>query len=94
MVAAPVLALVLPVGEARAQDGEADGHDGQAGRQVQPRVEPVGDDPLRERERDEPEREDADRVRHGHDQPEQGGVARRAALADEVGADDRLAVAG
>ena len=40
-----------------------------------------------------PSAEDAERVRDRHGQPEQDGVPRRAALADEVGGDDRLAVA-
>ena len=46
----------------------------------------------REQQGDEAEREDADRVRHGHDQAERGRVTRRTALPDEVGRDDRLAV--
>ena len=41
-----------------------------------------------------PEREDADGVRRRHDQPEQRGVPRRSALADEICGDDRLAVPG
>ena len=61
--------------------------------EVEPRVEILGDDELREPERDEPEREDADRVRDGDDPAEQQRVPRRAAGADEVRGDDRLAVA-
>ena len=82
-------------GASRARSTEAPIADDEQPRdEVQPRVEPVGHDELRERERHEAEGEDADRVRHRHDQPEQRRVPRRAALADEVGGDDRLAVPG
>ena len=43
-------------------------------------------------ERDEPEREDADRVGDGHGQPEEDRVPRRSPRSDEIGGDDRLAV--
>ena len=58
----------------------ADADDQERRDEVQPRVELVGDDELRQAERDEAEREDADRVRDGHGQPEADGVPRRAAL--------------
>ena len=82
------------VAPARPEDRRADPDHEQPGSEVQPRVEPVGDDELRERERHQAEREDADRVRDRDDQAEQRGVARRPALADEVRGDDRLPVAG
>ena len=95
LLAVVVVMVVLPaVPPAGAQHRRADADHEQARDEVQPRVEPVGDDELRESERHQAEAEDADRVRDRHDQPEQRGVARGAALADEVGGDDRLAVAG
>ena len=84
--------LCAPVQPACPQNRGADRDDEQPGDEVQPRVELVGDDEAREQQRDQAEREDADRVRHGHDQAEQGGVTRGTALAYEVGRDDRLAV--
>jgi hypothetical protein len=62
--------------------------------EVQPRVEVIRHDELRERERDEAEREDADVCVAVTIRPEQRRVPGRAALADEVGGDDRLAVPG
>ena len=91
MVIVPVR-VCAPVQPARPQNRSADRDDEQPGDEVEPRVQLVGNDEAREQQGDEAEREDADRVRHGHDQAEQGGVTRRAALADEVGRDDRLAV--
>ena len=48
---------------------------------------------MRERERYEAERKNADRVRDRDDQAEQSSVRGRPSLADKVGGDDRLAVA-
>src|SRR5919202_4545223 len=72
----------------------ADPDDEQARHQVQPRVEPVGYDELRQAERHEAESEDADGVRCRNDQAEQRGVQWRSAASDEVRRDDRLAVPG
>src|SRR5262249_55157577 len=80
--------------EAAAQHGDADRDDHHAGDEVDPRIEPVGDDPLREAERHEPEREDADRMCDGDDRAEQRGILRRTALPDQVRSDDRLTVPG
>ena len=93
-----VVVMAVPVGAAmpdpREQHRGADADHEQPGDEPDPRVELLGDDELGEGERDEPEREDADGVRRRHDQPERRGVPRRPALADEIGRDDRLAVAG
>ena len=62
--------------------------------QVEPGIEPVGNDPLREQERHASEREHACRVGGGGDQSEQSGMPGRSARADHVGGDDRLPVAG
>ena len=78
----------------RREHGRADADDHQPGGEVEPRIEPVGDDPLREQERHAAEREHAGGVGRGRDQPEQRRVPRRAARADDVGGDDRLAVPG
>src|SRR5262245_42388129 len=83
-----------PVPDAPKQYRRADADHEQPGDEPDPGVELLGDDELRERERDEAEREDADRVRRGHDQAERGGVSWLPALADEVGGHDRLPVAG
>src|SRR5439155_19624438 len=97
-VAGAVVIMTVPEGvaptQARAQNSRPDPDDEQARYEVQPRVELVRDDQLRERERDEPQCEDPDRVRHGHDQAEQRRVCGRAALPHQVGGDDRLAVSG
>ena len=70
-------------------------HDDQQARgEVEPRVELLGQDVLREGQRDEAEREDADRVRDRDDRPERHRVAGGAARAHQVGGDHRLAVAG
>src|SRR5437588_218488 len=63
-----------PLSEASQEDRRTDPDHEQPRDEVQPGVELLGDDELRERERDEAEREDADRVRDGHDQAEVGGV--------------------
>ena len=91
-VLAGVRARVTPVPQAPAENPEAHRDHEQGRGEVEPRVELLRDDELRERERDEPEREDADRVRHGHDQPEQSRVTGGPARADEVRRDDRLPV--
>src|SRR5438552_12252897 len=83
-----------PVPEPGDQDGGADADHEQPGGEADPRVELLGDDELRKRERDEPEREDADRVRRGHDQPERRRVLRSPALPDEVRRHDRLPMPG
>ena len=57
-------------------------------------IEALGQDVLRQEERHQPQREDADRVGDRDGQAEGDGVAGRAARADQVGGDDGLAVAG
>src|SRR5436305_2316520 len=91
VVAVTVYPRVAP---ARAEDRDADRDDEQPRREVQPRVELIGHDELRQREGHEAERKDAGGVRRGDDQPEQRRMPRRATAADEVRGDDRLAVAG
>ncbi len=78
--------------DASAQDGDPDEQHEQARGQVQPRVELLGQHVGRQRERHQPEGEDADRVGHGDDRPERHRVARRSPRPDEVGGDHRLAV--
>ena len=84
---------VQPLPRATSQDGDADQHDRDARDEVQPRVEAVGDDPLRQQQGHQPEREDADRVRDRDDRAERRRVASRASPPDQVGGHDRLAVA-
>ena len=91
---AVVVAVGARVASAREQHGCADADDEQARREVDPRVEPVGDDPLRERERHAAECEHPEGVRRGGDQPQKCRVRGRPARADEVRRDDRLPVAG
>ncbi len=90
------IAVPVRVGVARParEHGGSDADHHQAGGEVEPRIEPVGDDPLREQEGHAAEREHAGGVGRGRDQPEQRRVPRCAARADEVGGDDRLPVAG
>ena len=78
--------------EAGPQHPGADDEDHQPGDQVQPRIEVLGQDVLRQRERHEPEREHPDRVgdRHGGAQRER--MAGSAPGAHQVGGDHRLAV--
>ena len=69
-----VVAVVVRVpdrAEARAQHRGADADDEQAGREREPRVQLLGQDPRRQRERDHPEREHAGRVGDGHGRAEQ-----------------------
>jgi hypothetical protein len=80
--------------DALPEDGDADEHDEGGGHEVEPGIQLLRNDQSRERERHEPEREDADRVRHGDDPSEEKRVARAAAGADEVRRDDGLAVPG
>ena len=54
---------------ARAQDGAADRQHHHAGDQVEPRVEVLGQDVLREGQRHHPQREHPDRVRDRHRRP-------------------------
>ena len=81
-----------PVEHAQAEDADPDGDDEQRRDQVHPRVELLGNDELRQRERDQAEGEDADRVRDRDDPAQVEGMARRPARPDEVGGDDRLSV--
>ena len=78
------VAVRAAVPDAPEQHRGADADHEQPGDEPDPRVELLGDDELREPERHEAEREDADRVRRGDDQPERGRVAGLPALADEV----------
>ena len=76
------------------QNRGADADHEQAGGKADPGVELLRHDELGEGERYEAEREDADRVGRRHDQAERRRVPGRSALADEIGGDDRLSVAG
>ena len=93
-----VMVMVVAVAVRPAVPGSSHEHGGpdpdhqQARDETDPGVELLGDDELRETERHESEREDADRVRHGHDQAEQSRVTRGTALAHEVGRDDQSMV--
>ena len=82
-----------PVEHAQAQHADPDSDDEERGDQVHPRVELLGNDELGERERDQPEREDADRVRDRHDPAQVQRVAGGTTGSDEIRGDDRLAVA-
>ena len=70
----------------------SDGDDEQPRGERQPGVELVGDDELREQERDQSEGEDAGGVRRGHGRAEQERVPRLALGSDEVAGDERLPV--
>ena len=94
VVMVAVVVRVAPVPVAAAEDRGADRDDEHARDEVQPRVQLLGDDEGRERESDKAECEDADRVRYGRDRAERRSVPRGAALADEVGGNDRLPVTG
>ena len=74
------------------EDGDADEHHEHRRDEVEPGIEILGDDELREPERHESEREDADRVRHGDDRTEKQRVARAPARPHEVRRHDRLPV--
>ena len=89
-----VVVPMPPVGvDPRAQHSRSDHHHEQAGDQVEPRVQVLGQDVLRQRERDEAEREHADGVGHGDRRAQGHGMARLAAGAHQVGGDHRLSVA-
>ena len=101
MIVAVVVMIVMAMrlcarrcGQAGAKHGDADRDHHQPGDEVEPRVQVLGNDELREQQRDRAEREDAGRVGDGDDAAEVRGVAHGSALADEVRGDDRLAVAG
>jgi hypothetical protein len=89
-----VMVMVTDPGrsDASAQHPEADRYHEKSRGQVQPRVEVLGKDVLREQQRHEPEHEHADRVRDRDDRAKTEGVARGAARSDQVGGDHRLAV--
>ena len=53
---------IAPLAQAPAQHGHADADDKGGGYEVEPWIELLGNDELRERERDEAQREDPDRV--------------------------------
>ena len=69
-----------------------DADDEQTRGERQPRIERLGDDEPRKKQRDETEREDAGRVRHRHDRAKKHGVAGPALRPDEIPSHDRLAV--
>ena len=94
MVVVAVVVVIVVAARAAAQDRDPDADDHQPGRERQPRVELLRQDPRGEPQRDGAERDDAGRVRDGDGRAEHERVARAAARADEVGGDHRLAVAG
>ena len=69
-------------------------HHEEPGREVEPRIEVLGEHVLREGERHETEREDADRVGDRDGGAEDHGMARAAAGADQIGGHHGLAMAG
>ena len=85
---------IAPGPHPRTQHDRADHEHEQPRDEVHPRIEILRQQVLRQRERHDPEREDADRVRHRDGRAEHDGVAGRAAGADEVRGDHRLAVTG
>ena len=82
-----------PMGEPGPEHADPDRDHHQAGDEVEPGIEILGHDQLRERERHHSEREHARGVRHRDDAAEPDRVPDAASLADEVGGDDRLPVA-
>src|SRR5512132_3514319 len=98
MVAAVVMIVLMAVRmratmpHASTQYGRANEHDEHAGDEVEPGVELFRDDEPGEQKRHGPEREHADRVCGGDDQPKECCVTRRTALSDEICGHDRLAV--
>src|ERR671923_871569 len=92
VVVVVVVVVVLP-SKALSEHGHADADHKQRGDEGGPGVEVFRKEELGERERHDAEREHADRVGHGHDPPEGERVARLAARTDEIGGDDRLAMA-
>ena len=94
VIVAVLVAVTVHGPVARAKHDHADRDDEQRRGEVEPRIEILGNDELREAERDEAEREDTDRVRDRDDPAEQERVSRLAARADHVAGDDRLPVAG
>ena len=98
-VLVPVV-MVMPVGvgapvpHAGKQNRGADADHEQAGGEADPGIELLRHDELGEGERHEAECEDAHRVGRRHDQAERRRMPGRSALADEIGGDDRLSVAG
>ena len=68
--------------------------DGQAGENAQPRVELLGHDVARGIKGNGAKSKNSRGMRGGDDETEQQGMPRGAPRADQVGGDDRLAVAG
>ena len=83
-----------PLAHAPAEDADADADDQQRRDEVQPRVELVGDDELREASVTRPSAKTPIVCVTVTISPRQHRVPRRAARADQVGGDDRLAVPG
>ena len=81
-------------GRPRAQDARADGDDEQSRGRLSHGYRSSGRTYRESVRVTRPEREDADRVGDRDGEAEREGVARRAARADEVRGDHRLAVAG
>ena len=78
----------------RAEDAHPDADHEERRNEIEPRIEPFGDDQLGEPERDEPQAEDPSRVGHGDREAEEQSVARSPARADEIRGDHRLPVTG
>ena len=92
MVVVVVVILAARGAGAAQEDAGPDGDDEDARDEGQPRIQLLGDDDRRERERHETQAEDAGRVRRGDRRPERERVSRPAAGADEVAGDERLPV--
>ena len=81
-----------PVAQPLEEHRGADGDDQQPRGEREPGIQLLGDDELRQGQRDEPEREDARRVCDRDDQAERNRVTWPAAGAHEIPGDDRLTV--
>ena len=68
--------------------------DGQAGKYTQPGIQLLGHDVARGIKGDGAKSKNSRGMRGGDDEAEQQGMPRRASRANQVGGDDRLAVAG
>jgi len=76
------------------ESARADHRDHEAGPQRDPRIDLLGDDPLRRRQNDEAQHQDARRVRDGERRGENDRVARRRPCTDEGNGEQRLPMTG
>ena len=76
------------------QDGQTEHGDEQPGGQTQPRIELLRQDRARGEENQQPQGNHPGGVGDGDGQPEEERVTGRAPVADQIGADDGLAMSG